>query len=57
MRTVPFGPYEGRTVDDVLILDPIWLLIQHEGGGYILTGPELKKALQNIDEVDGDVEA
>lgn len=52
MSTLPSGPYKGRTVDDVLILDPVYLIQQHEKGGYTLTVPELRRALQNVDEVD-----
>ncbi len=52
MSTLPSGPYKGRTVEDVLILDPVYLIQAHESGGYNLTPTELRRALKNIDEVD-----
>lgn len=52
MSVLSHGPYKGRTVQDVLILDPVYLIQLHENGGYNLTESEMSQALRNIDEVD-----
>lgn len=38
------------TVEDLLILDPLYLLDQHDKGGYTLTPAQIKQALDNLDD-------
>lgn len=45
---------KGRTVEDLLILDPLYILNQHHKGGYILTSAQIKQALANLDQTEED---
>lgn len=49
-RSIEGGPYNGRTVDDVMELDPAWLLM-NDGRGYNLTADERYHTQVKLDEV------
>lgn len=42
------GTYDGRTVEDVLELDPAWV-IENFGKGYNITNAQLNRAFVNLD--------
>lgn len=45
---------KGRTVEDLLILDPLYLINQHQKGDYTLTPDQLRQALANLDQQEED---
>lgn len=45
---------KGRTVEDLLILDPLYILNQHYKGGYTLTPAQIQQALNNLDQTEED---
>lgn len=45
---------KGRTVEDLLILDPLYILNQHYKGGCTLTPAQIQQALTNLDQTEED---
>lgn len=49
-KTIEGGQYDGRTIEDIMELDPAWLL-WNDGNGYNLTAEERYHTQVNLDEV------